>query len=336
MKQTIALAVAALVVGACAPSPEELKKAFVITSNPASRNIGPGDMLRITVDNKSGKAVEYQWSAPGDCGKLAFNPKKSFDASYVGRISDTICSESITLSVMGMHKEPLVFESKVTVRPAEKVKEIELRPNPIPDSWTMINDYNGTLTPKIIDCVRKHRGKEQEVSEEVTLNRLDATFTAWFFESSSCTIFAENDNGEQIMALDYDVATDDSYCGYTENLKLAKDCDTKLYDLSPFQALTFLARSGDTQEHHLIIEIVQWEKYAEFHQGRAAQFGPITVGKDWKRHEYAIRDICKKGPKQEVDPTFVKSVGFKVTRQGGTDKGIVFLDNVALIKENGK
>jgi hypothetical protein len=325
------LALAILFACACEPSPEEAQKAFHITANPGTFSVGPGETLKLTVDNKSGKAVQYQWEAKEDCGELSFGPdaSKAFEAVYKGRAHDQICSTNLVLTVLGAHKQPLVFEHKVTVRPQEKAREAELRPSPLPESWQMINDFNGSLTPKVFECVRKSRAGDEEVSEEVKLNRLGANFTDWSFESSTCTIYEEQDQGETVMALGYDIATDDSYCGYMENLKLGKDCDTKLFDLSPFETLTFLAKSGDDHDHQLLVEIIQWEKYAEFHQGRAAQFGPITVGREWKRHEVPIAKVCKK----DVDPTFVKSVGLKVTRMGSSDKGIILIDNMALIRK---
>ncbi len=331
MKTAMTLALAILVVCACEPSPGEAQKAFFITAKPGSFTVGPGETLKVTVDNKSGKAVQYQWEVKEDCGELSFgaDASKAFEVTYKGRVHDQICSATLVLTVHGAHRQPLVFNRRMTVRPREKVREAELRPSPLPESWLLINDFNGSLTPKVFECVRKSRAGDEQVSEEVKLNRLGANFTDWSFESSTCTIYEEQDKGETVMALRYDIATDDSYCGYVENLKLGKDCDTKLFDLSPFETLTFLARSGDDHDHKLFVEIVQWERYAEFHQGRAARFGPLTVGQEWKRHEVPIAKVLKK----DVDPTFVKSVGLKVTRIGDSDRGIILIDNMALIRK---
>ncbi len=322
----------------CSPDMEKLKESFPIEAKPGSLSVEAGGTIILTVDNRSSEAVTYQWQAREDCGRLELDENRPFQAQYVGREADSICSDTVVLVVQGPWKEPITLERRITIRAADKPKELELRPRPIPENWLMINDFNGTLKPRLFECVRMRRGQEQEVSAEVKLNNLEATFSAWSFESAGCTLESRFDGGEEVMALSYDVATDDSYCGYIENLRM-QGCDTRSFDLTPFESITFLARSGDHHDHNVYIEIVQWERFADFNQGKAAESEAILVTPEWKRFEIPIQSICYEGTRRRpiVDPSFVKSIGVKLTREGDTDQGVVLLDNLALIrKQNDK
>lgn len=333
MKRTLPFAMALLLLASCSRDPEQIKKGLVTEMTPSSGKIGPKGVTLMTVENKTGEKLDFTWSAPGACGELKTDPAKSYEARFVGREGETICEETVTLSAAGATKEPLSIPFKITVKPVEKAPELVLRPSPIPETWTMINDFDDTLILKTFECKRKVAGAdEEEVAEDVYLNKLGATFDAWSFEEGVCSIQARTEKDGDVLAMTYDIATDDSYCGYFENLKLAKDCETRSFDLSEYDVLTFITASGDEADHVFSIEVVQWEKYAEFHQGKPSIFGPIKVNKEWTRHEIPIKDLCKK----EVDPTFVKSISFKVPRKGQPDKGVILLDNVALIKKEEK
>ncbi len=311
-----------------------LPKGLIVNFNPDTRVIESGATLKGNIDNKTGIPYTYEVTSPQNCGELKLKDESAVEFTFVAKSHEADCTDEIKLALKG--GEEIVNASfTIKVKAGAQEPELELRPDPIPDTWLMVNDYENTMQEHTFTCTRKPTGGEEnvpgeEVEEELKLNLLKATFDTWQYEGASCTYADLPEGVTGVAALAYDLPYDDAFCGMFENLGLGKDCETDKRDLGNYQALTFLAKSGDAAEHKLYVEIVQWEKYAEFHQGKAAEFGPITIPADrWKRFQIPMEKLCR----DDVQPFSVKSVSFKVKRAGHPDKGVILIDNVAFIKK---
>lgn len=375
MKRLFVLFLAVPLVASCAAKKEEKAAegttagwpaGLSVTFDPADRTIAHGKKLKMWIENKTGTAYKFEWASEGKCGEFKFDQAKSFEALLVGGQFGEDCSEKVTISALSSGT-PMQKAINVRVRGSKEFQELTVRPDPIPETWMFINDYDKTVEGREVKCIitiggdgksvglavnaakKRKKTAEEEAADkkaresgqitevedffdDVYLNLLGAPFDTWTYESGSCS-FADGPEGEDgVMALRYDIPYHDAYCGYFENLGLGRDCEAQAFDATEYKALTFIAKSGDGAVHRFSTELVPWERFAEFHQGKARLMGPFEVGEKWKRFEIPLSDFCK-------DPDEIrrlKSVSFKFKREANfPDAGLLLIDNVALIKKEG-
>jgi hypothetical protein len=359
---------ATLALGACAKKddsdkgPDGWPKGISANFAPRDLTVNAGGKLRMWIENKSGKPYKVEWSHDGNCGKFMYDRSKGSEATLIGVVGPEDCTTKLSVKMTGKD-EPLEKQVTAVVKGSVKLKELVLRPDPIPGTWLLVNNYDQTMSGQEVKCVTieggdkknshgfggqarektdeqkaaeakaKEEGKEIEVVEvfdDVTLNLRDAPFGPWTFEFANCSFGAAPEGETGVLPLAYDLPHNDDYCGFFENLGMGKDCETTPLDASVMESVTFIVRSGDGEKHSFFVELVAWEKYAEFHQGRSEAFGPIEAGKDWKRFEIPVSDIVKK----EIDPASIKSVSFKVRREANyPDHGLILFDNVAFVRK---
>jgi hypothetical protein len=375
MKRLAWLVIVALVAGACAKKEESGTKegsawpaGLAVLFNPPNRMIKHDKKLKMWVENKTAEEYSFEWTAEGKCGVLQWNKDKPAEAIYIGGQNVTDCNEKLTLKVAGAGTIEKQFGVKVDG--SSKFAELEVIPDPIPDSWVFINDYEKTLAGKEIKCVSKIGGKEREKPsvglavdekkkrkktqeeidkekaardgaketevvdyyDDVQTNLLGAPFGDWNFEFAGCRFADAPEGDEGALAFSYDLPHDDDYCGYYENLSIGKDCETRGYDTSKFTHMTFIYKSGDDKEHMLYAEMINWERFAEFHQGRPESVGPYIAKAKWQRAEIPLPKFYK----DTLDPATIKSVSFKIKREANyPDHGLILFDNVAFINKKG-
>ncbi len=376
MKGLVALLLALVVATSCASKKEEEKggksdwpdgiSAFF---TPEDRIVKHDQKVRMWAENKTGEEYAFEWTGEGKCGELQWKKETGFEAVFVGGQLGEDCNEKLTLKVMGP-KGTFDKQFGVKVEGSQQFAQLEVRPNPIPESWSMVNDYDKTLKGREVKCVTRIGGKEaakpsvglavdatkkrkkskeeeerekkaREAGEEteivdyfddVQLNLLDAPFGEWNFEFANCFFDAAPAGDEGVLAFKYDLPHHDDYCGYFENLKVGEDCETQPYDTSEFTHLTFIAKSGDDKSHRLHVEMINWERFAEFHQGRPESVGPFDVTDKWQRYEIPLGDLYK----DTLNPSGIKSVSFKIKREANfPDHGLILFDNVAFMKKEG-
>jgi hypothetical protein len=116
-------------------------------------------------------------------------------------------------------------------------------------------------------------------------------------------------------------------CGYFDYLK-GEEGKAEPVDISNYEKITFLVKSGDGKNHKIRIEVIEFDKFQNFNQGHVASSDPIDVTSEWKRHElylkYLLPEIFKKKE--------VKQIGFRIDRkEQGQNEGIIYFDNFAFI-----
>jgi hypothetical protein len=380
IQRTFVCLLAALGLSCCAAKKEEgpagetvkadgFPAGLTLSFEPADRMVKPGKKVRMWVENKTGESFAWEWIGQGTCGEFQFNKEKSFEAILVGGEYAEDCREEITFKATGGGQ---VHEKKINVmvKGNPKFASLAVRPDPIPDSWVLINNYDRTMAGREVKCVTEIGGKTkkpsvglafdtkgskkasrsaeerkkaeeaaaktgvvqkvEEVFEGITLNMLDSPFLPWKFEFGICDFAEVPEDDEGALAISYDLPHDDDYCGYFEHLKLGQDCEAEPFDSSIFEKLTFIVKSGDGEPHEVYAEMVAWEKFAEFHQGRTEPVGPFKVPADkWVRYEVPLVDLYK----DTLIPDSIKSVSFKVVRQNQADTGVILFDNIAFIKK---
>lgn len=342
---------------------------LTLSFEPADRMIKAGEKVRMWVENKSGEDFSWEWIAEGKCGTFLFDRKKSFEAALLGGENAEDCREEITFKATG---GGVVHERKtnILVKGDPKFASLVVRPDPIPDNWAMLNNYDRTMDMREVKCIteiggatrkpsvglafenkglkKESRNAEErrkaeeaaqktgqaqtveEVFDDITLNMFDSPFLPWKFEFGNCEFGTAPDGEEGVLALHYDLPHHDDYCGYFEHLKLGKDCEAAPFDSRAYDKLTFIVKSGDGERHEVYAEMVNWEKFAEFHQGRTEPVGPFEVPVDeWKRYEIPLTELYK----DTLVPEEIKSISFKVMRKDQADKGLILFDNVAFIKK---
>jgi len=333
-----------------------------LMSDPADKTLKPGQKAKVWVENNTGKKFTFDWSTEGHCGDFEVEKTKGLEVFVTGGKFGADCAQKVLFKASGTSG---IFKTSldIVVKGSPEFLELELRPNPMPESWVMVNDFETSMEPREVKCTvvvggqkrpavglafgadkKKKEGdaskgpepaagdKPQEIEESydgVILNKLDAPFGPWNYEFGMCETAEPPQDEKGAFALGYDLPHDDSYCGYFETFKMGKDCEAAPFDVAPYERVTFLVKSGDGAAHRIWVELVAWEKYAEFHQGRTESLGPFEVpmGK-WKRYEVELSDLVK----DALTPSSIKSVSFKVTREKQADSGVILFDNIALIK----
>ena len=320
MRRFVFLSLCLALVAGCAPKQEEGGKKGGSSSwpeglyahfTPENRIIRADAKLRVWMEDKTGKGYKFEWVAEGLCGELKVDKNKTFEALFIGGKHTKDCTEKLTLKAAGPSG---VVEKgfNIKVLGSAEFATLQVRPDPIPESWLMINDYDKTMEGREVKCVHKlvgdgaraptvglavdavkkrKKSRDQEEKEakaktgkqeaevediydDVQLNVLGAPFGPWNFEFANCSFGETPKEDEGALAFRYDLPHDDDYCGYFENLSIGRDCETGQYDTSIYESLTFIAKSGDGQKHKIYAEMINWEKFAEFHRAAPKPWAP--------------------------------------------------------------
>ncbi len=339
---------------------------IVVLFQPEDRIVKHDMKVKMWVENKTGEEYSFEWLNEGTCGELRWDKAKNSEAVFVGGKLAKDCNEKVTLKVMGA-KATLEKQFGIKVEGSEQFATLVIRPDPIPENWHMVNDYDKTMKGKEVKCVTKigkdkksvglavdlSKKRKKSAAEEtqekaarqgeveteivdyfddVQLNLNGAPFGPWNFEFANC-FFDENYTEEEgVLAYKYDLPHHDDFCGYYENLAVGADCETQAYDTTEFEYVTFLAKSGDDMTHRFYLELINWERFAEFHQGRPEAVGPFDATAEWSRIEVKLADVYK----DTLDPAGIKSLSIKIKREANfPDHGLVLFDNFAFIKKEG-
>lgn len=338
---------------------------IVILFQPEDRIVKHDKKVKMWVENKTGEEYSFEWLSEGTCGELQWDKARNSEAVFIGGKLAKDCNEKMTLKAMGP-KGSLEKQFGIKVEGSEQFATLVIRPDPIPDNWHMINDYDKTMKGKEVKCVtkigkdkksvglavdlsKKRKKSADEENQEkaaregegeteiidyfddVQLNLNGAPFGPWNFEFANC-FFDEDPEEEGVLTYKYDLPHDDDFCGYYENLAVGDDCETRPYDTSEFEYVTFLTKSGDEKTHRFYLELINWERFAEFHQGRPEAVGPFEATPEWSRFEVKLADVYK----DTLDPTGIKSLSIKIKREPNfPDHGVVLFDNFAFIKSEG-
>jgi len=194
---------------------------------------------------------------------------------------------------------------RATARRTARIRRVEppAWPDPPPQSWRILNDYETASEPK--------------------MNRFGGAYGTWGFKGGKCTI--EVAQGRLKVA--YALPIGDSECGTFEYLKGAAG-RPEPYDIRAFEAAAVAMRSADGREHRVVFEVVELDPYAAALQGYVAESPLWSVGTDWRRFEVRLDEILH----PRFDRRMAKQVGLRIRRKDQDQaSGVIEVEGIAWI-----
>ena len=199
---------------------------------------------------------------------------------------------------------PAPAPAPAVARPAEP-----LWPDTLPPGWKMFDDYEGADA--------KHDGWGGAVG-------------TWGFRTGQCKVEFARDGASQRQKLTYSFPMGDSQCGTSEYFKGDKG-KPKPFDISAYDRVVFLMKSGDGAAHKVHFEITELDPYDAALQGYTGE-QLFTAPADWQRFEVNLDKVLH----PNFDRKKGRQVGLRIDRKEQEQaSGVVLIDNIAFI-EKGK
>lgn len=214
-------------------------------------------------------------------------------------------------------------------------------PNPVPDTWVVVNDYEtpADLSEPVIDPkTRKAIPKENKPK-----NLLGGEWGTIGFNGGKCALAQVKDGDNTVLQITYTMPSETSECGTFEYFmptiekkvgkKLVKNYP-QFWDLRPFDRITAMVKSGDGKEHNIKLHVTELDPYGSQLQGYVSPTENIVAGPEWKRVEFTLEKTLH----EFFDRSHGKLTGIRIRFQeqkGRNDAGIVLIDNISFIKKNG-
>lgn len=253
------------------------------------------------------KGMRVQWRAkwarsqPGqrECD-VELNPEDETKAKL--RVSEACGGGKVLVTAIVSGTGP---ETKASYGVEIVPKEEPVWPEPLPDGWHILNDYasEGALRT----------------------NKFGAASGTWGFKGGKC----KTEVVDGALKLTYIFPLGDSECGTYEYFK-GQAGKPEPFDISAYEKIAVLMRSGDGKEHRLTLEIVELDPYAEALQGYVASSPTWTVGSEWRRFEVRLEDTLHPRFNRKMG----KQLGLRLRRQDQQgDSGVVLVDKIALIEK---
>mgnify|MGYP000923737856 CR=1 FL=1 len=137
-----------------------------------------------------------------------------------------------------------------------------------------------------------------------------------------------DEGGSRRLKVEFNLPMDNSQCGTFEYLAGEKGKPAPV-DISGYDGVAFLLKSGDGADHKVKFEITELDPYDAALQGYTGESAPLAAGKEWARHEIRFDKTLhpmfnrKKG----------KQVGIRIDRkdQGDAGSGVVLMDNIPFL-----
>lgn len=184
-----------------------------------------------------------------------------------------------------------------------------LWPDPLPAGWKVLNDYEAPL--------EKHQ------------TNWGGFYDTWSFRGGKCLLSQVEEGGSRRLQVQFSLPMANSQCGTFEYLAGEKG-KPRPVDIRPYQAVTFLLKSGDDEDHAVRLEVTELDPYDAALQGYVGESRPLVAGKEWKRYEVALDDILHPMFNRKMG----RQVGIRLDRkdQDGAS-GTVLLDNVTFVEK---
>lgn len=313
MRRSLVLGVTALLVlsSACDQKPPSPK----VEWSPDDREVLAGETIEIRAAKPLAyekDAFEFRWTLSGDCAGELADPtawKVNYD------VPADCGGGEITLALQSTHRLGTTSESvtfKVKPQPKEEIGLTPVRPDPIPASWSFVNDYDGTIVEK----------------DQDRRNKRDGYFGTWTYRDGKCGLTAAEDAGAGVLELKFLLPHSDlSACGYFEYFE-GSPGDAKKADISEFGKVGFIAKSATGAPLTVRLELVEFDKFANYNQGIVSESEPLKIDGEWRRHEVDLRKLAK-----TWDIASAKSVGFRVdAKDKNPGQGVLLVDNLVLVR----
>ncbi len=191
-------------------------------------------------------------------------------------------------------------------KPAPKPEPVW--PDPLPSGWKIFNDYETTFSPR--------------------KTIWGGYWDSWGFRGGKCVLTTVDDSGSRRLNVQFALPMDNSQCGTFEYLAGDKG-KPKPVDISGYDGIAFLLKSGDADDHKVRFEITELDQYDAALQGYTGETAPLTAGKEWVRHEVRFDKVLH----PMFDRRKGKQVGIRIDRkdQGSGGSGVVLMDNVTFL-----
>lgn len=313
MRRMLLLLVAAALTLLCAcertpPSPK-------VEWKPGDRTVTAGEAIELRATKPlthEKEAFEYTWTMTGDCAGQLADPtawKVTYDVPADcggGELTFQLSAKTR----LGTTTESVTFQ--LSPRPQEEIGLQPVRPSPLPTTWEFVNDYDGTV------------GAEDQQRR----NKRGGYFGTWTYRDGKCELAQDTAEGSGVMKLSYVLPHNDlSACGYFEYFD-GPPGDAKRADVSGFAKAGFIARSATGEPVHVRLELVEFDKYANYNQGIVSESEPFLVDDQWRRHEIDLKKLAATWKLSSA-----KSIGFRIdAKDDNPGKGIVLIDNLVLIR----
>jgi hypothetical protein len=187
-------------------------------------------------------------------------------------------------------------------KPAEPVW-----PDPLPAGWKLLDDFEGADAKK--DLWGGYAG-------------------TWAFRSGACKVELEREGGSQRQKVTFSLPMGDSQCGTLQQLAGDKG-KPKPVDISAYDRVVFLMKSGDGEPHVVRFEITELDPHDAALQGYTGEL-KVTASKEWERFEVKLDKVLH----PFFDRRKGRQVGLRFDRKDQpTASGVVLLDNVAFVEK---
>lgn len=181
-------------------------------------------------------------------------------------------------------------------------------PNPMPAGWKLFNDYEATFDPRKTSW--------------------GGFWDAWAYRGGKCLLSVADEGGSRRLKVEFALPMDNSQCGTFEYLGGEKG-KPKPVDISAYDSIVFLLKSGDADEHKVRFEVTELDPYDAALQGYTGETAPLAAGREWARYQVHFDKVLH----PMFDRRKGKQVGIRIDRkdQGAVGSGVVLLDNITFI-----
>lgn len=304
---------AGLALGACEKMPAPAPK---LEWKPGDGKVVAGEVIELRATKPLAhekEAFEFTWTAAGDCAGAISDPS-AWKITYQvpedcggGALTFTLAAKSR----LGATTESVKFE--LAPKPKKEIGLQPVRPEPLPESWSFVNDYEGTVAPP----------------DQERRNKRGGYFGTWTYRDGKCELAQETAEGSGAMKLSFILPHSDlSACGYFEYFD-GPPGDAKKADISGFSKVGFIAKSATGDPLRVRLELVEFDKYANYNQGIVSESDPLEVDGEWRRHELDIKKLATTWKLSSA-----KSLGFRIdAKDDNPNKGVLLIDNLVLVKK---
>ncbi len=300
-----------LLVGCNTPPPQPK-----VEWTPATGRAVAGETIEVRATKpfaQKQEVFEFKWTMEGACAG-SFDDDTAWKATYQvpadcegGTLR--ILLDAKTRQGVTQHRVEFTIQA---VAAAEDRRLLPVRVSPMPATWEPINTYEANVVEKTKER-RNDRG---------------AYFGTWTYRDGRCQLVQGADGDEQVLDIVYSLPHADlSACGYFEYIEGAPG-EAQKVDISAFAKVGFIARTKDGNKVAIRLELVEFDKFANYNQGIVSQSPTVLVDGEWRRFEVDLQQLAR-----TWDLSSSKSIGFRVdAKDDNVGKGTIQLDNFVLIK----
>ncbi len=311
MHRYVVVILAVFLCGACRPQPPEPR----LESTPVDGRAEAGEMVEVRATRPLAHAQEsfsLEWNLRGDCA----GPLKEADdlkANY--RIpadcpGGELVFELTSTTRLGVTEHEYSFRVSPRVHRGPGLHPV--RPDPIPDNWEFLNRFEGNVAEE----------------REERRNLRDAYFSEWHHRGGTCRVAGVEDGEHQVLQVSYRLPHSNvSACGYFEYFG-GPPGEAEKSDLSGYDRLGFLVRSGTDDLVRFRVELVEFDRFSAYDQGIVSTTDPYVAAGEWRRYEVNLNRLAR-----HWDLASTKNIAFRIdAKDGNPSEGTLLFDDIVLIR----